>query len=329
MKKISVIIPIYKVEKYLCQCVDSVLRQTYSDLEIILIDDGSPDGCPDICDRYASNDKRIRVVHKKNGGLSDARNAGLDIATGEYIGFVDSDDWISPTMYEELISAAIKYDADISCCGYQQIDDDTGKTLFLKQFGNERQASGPLMLKEIMSKDFENVIVCNKLYRASVFHNVRFPFGEFHEDTAVLVQTVGCVSTVAYTGTTGYFYRVRSGSIMKSGAAEKHHQDLLKDLNFAEAYVQQFHPELWKDFRCFDASIMTRILVFYQESKDVSAKAAIKELKHRLFSNLFIYLRSAMRTMCKIETILALTGLYKPVHDLWVKMTRGIERKNT
>ena len=99
---ISVIVPVYKVELYLRQCVDSLLAQTYSNLEIILVDDGSPDGCPAICDEYARKDSRVRVIHKPNGGLSDARNVGLDAARGEYIGFIDSDDWVMPDMYEYL-----------------------------------------------------------------------------------------------------------------------------------------------------------------------------------------------------------------------------------
>ena len=112
--KISVIVPVYKVEKYLDKCVESIVNQTYKNLEIILVDDGSPDNCPAMCDEWAEKDERIRVIHKENGGLADARNAGMDIATGDYIGFVDSDDWIEPNMYEVLLKNALKYDADIS-----------------------------------------------------------------------------------------------------------------------------------------------------------------------------------------------------------------------
>ena len=115
--KISVIVPVYKVEKYLDRCVESIVNQTYKNLEIILVDDGSPDNCPVMCDEWAEKDERIRVIHKENGGLADARNAGMNIATGDYIGFVDSDDWIEPNMYEVLLKNALKYDADISRCG--------------------------------------------------------------------------------------------------------------------------------------------------------------------------------------------------------------------
>ena len=112
--KISVVVPVYNVEEYLDQCVESLVGQTYKNLEVILVDDGSPDNCPAMCDEWAERDNRIKVIHKENGGVSSARNAALDIASGDYIGFVDSDDWIEPDMYEILIKNAKKYDADIS-----------------------------------------------------------------------------------------------------------------------------------------------------------------------------------------------------------------------
>lgn len=114
---ISVIVPIYNVEKYLVRCVDSIVNQTYKNLEIILVDDGSPDRCPQMCDDYAEKDSRIKVVHKKNGGLSDARNAGMAVATGEYISFIDSDDWIETSMFELLLNNIFQYDCEISCGG--------------------------------------------------------------------------------------------------------------------------------------------------------------------------------------------------------------------
>lgn len=121
---ISTIIPVYNVDNYLPKCVDSIINQTYKNLEIILVDDGSLDRCPDICDEYAKKDKRIIVIHKKNGGLSDARNAGLEIAKGEYISFIDSDDYINEHMYEDMLSAIENVDADLCICGYDRVNDD-------------------------------------------------------------------------------------------------------------------------------------------------------------------------------------------------------------
>ena len=119
--KISVIVPIYKVENYLKRCIDSIRKQTYQNLEIILVDDGSPDMCGEMCERYAQEDSRIRVLHKENGGLSDARNVGIEAATGEYIAFVDSDDWIDDKMYEVLYDTLLKCDADIAECSYRNL----------------------------------------------------------------------------------------------------------------------------------------------------------------------------------------------------------------
>ena len=117
---ISVIVPVYKVEKYLKRCVDSILAQTYPCLEVILVDDGSPDGCPAICDEYAREDRRVRVIHKENGGLSDARNAGIDAAKGKFLGFVDSDDYVHPRFYELLLQALKGEGADIAGCDVRE-----------------------------------------------------------------------------------------------------------------------------------------------------------------------------------------------------------------
>lgn len=129
MALVSIVVPIYKVEKYLSRCVQSLLNQTLKDIEIILVDDGSPDKCPEMCEDYLKVDKRIKVVHKENGGLSSARNAGINVATGKYIGFVDSDDSILPTMYEELYNVINKYNCDFAMSDYERIMRDGRENL--------------------------------------------------------------------------------------------------------------------------------------------------------------------------------------------------------
>ena len=126
MPTISVVVPVYKVEPYLDRCVESILAQTVTDLEIILVDDGSPDSCPAMCDAWAAREPRIRVIHKPNGGLSSARNAGVDAARGAYIGFVDSDDYILPDMYRRLLAAIREHDAELAICGYAYVDQESG-----------------------------------------------------------------------------------------------------------------------------------------------------------------------------------------------------------
>lgn len=316
--KISIIVPVFKVELYLRQCIESIISQTYQDLEIILVDDGSPDKCPAICDEYAVLDKRIRVIHKINGGLSDARNAGLEIATGDYIGFVDSDDWISLTMYEELISVAIEYGADISCCGYNRIDNNS--VLESKLFSNKGKVSGIDLLRDIFCRNGDNVVVWNKIYNVNLFKNVRFPVGEIHEDNAVLCSTIGKANTVAYTGTIGYYYRFRPSSIMNALSVEAHMDPLIRHLQETELFIEKMHPELYEEFLCYDVNITMYLLQCFANGKEKSTQA-YKALRKRLNSNLCSYLRNKnVIIKNKIEAVLMCVGIYKPVQKIWRKL---------
>ncbi len=163
---ISVIVPVYNVEKYLDRCVESIVSQTYKNLEIILVDDGSPDNCPEMCDAWAEKDSRIKVIHKENGGVSSARNAALDIAGGEYIGFVDSDDYIESNMFEVLLKNLIDNNADISVCGYQINDENDGEF-------NVRTVSQSDALKLVCIGDYKYGVLWNKLYKKSILKNIK------------------------------------------------------------------------------------------------------------------------------------------------------------
>ena len=172
--KVSVIVPVYKVEKYLERCVSSIVNQTYSNLEIILVDDGSPDNCPQMCDVWAQRDDRIRVIHKPNGGLSDARNAGMDIATGDYIGFADSDDWIEPDMYQTLVKNAVAYDADISRCGIFVDEETTGKQSIQSEFQELTVLDKTEFLKGLVMGGYIRGVVWNKIYKREAVGEFRF-----------------------------------------------------------------------------------------------------------------------------------------------------------
>ena len=174
MPKLSIIVPVYKVEQYLHKCIDSILSQPFTDFELILIDDGSPDCCGKICDEYAAKDDRIIVIHQKNRGVSAARNAGLDIARGEYIGFVDSDDWIEPKMYEIMLIVAKKMQVDVVMCGHN----------YIAEQGNILRTEA---CEEVYFHDSEDLIkelfripirigggCCNKIFRRSVISDNRF-----------------------------------------------------------------------------------------------------------------------------------------------------------
>lgn len=210
-KLISVIIPVYQVEQYLDQCIQSVVNQTYADLEIILVDDGSNDSCPTMCDEWAIRDSRIRVIHKKNGGLADARNVGLDICSGSYIGFVDSDDWISPEMYSTLVKALEQENADISACNITNVYPDKKVV-----WGSQASLVGDseTMLNLLYSDTEFPVCSWNKLYKKELWEGFRFPTGKICEDAFTTYLLVHKAKKIVQITEPLYFYRIRPESIM-------------------------------------------------------------------------------------------------------------------
>ncbi|MBA4686738.1 MAG: glycosyltransferase family 2 protein [Candidatus Galacturonibacter soehngenii] len=186
-ERISVIVPIYNVEDYMRRCVDSILNQTYSNMEIILIDDESPDNCPSICEEYKQIDNRIIVIHQKNAGLSGARNAGIEIASGEYLVFVDSDDYLAVDFIESLYQAIIETNSDIAMCKYEYVKGDI-MTQSHKP-GESVVYSGIEMIENMYSPDGAFFVVAwNKLYKRKLFEHIRYPQGRIHEDEATTHQ---------------------------------------------------------------------------------------------------------------------------------------------
>lgn len=218
---ISVIVPIYNVEEYLDECIDSIANQTYKNLEIILVDDGSPDNCPAKCDQWAERDARIRVIHKKNGGLSSARNAGLDVATGEYISFVDSDDFLDKRMYERLYEGMTRSsNIGISAIKFYRYEDgkvsifcekwDAKEDLFVKS-----EDFGLLTLKQEICH-----AATNKLYRRELLENVRFRDNKINEDVLFMHDLTKLIQEKKYDmwnlAYYAYYYRVRQNSLCHS-----------------------------------------------------------------------------------------------------------------
>lgn len=220
MDLISVIVPIYKVEPYLDRCVRSIVEQTYQNLEIILVDDGSPDQCPIICDEWAMKDSRIQVIHKENGGLSDARNAGLAVATGDLISFIDSDDWIEPDFLEALYAALTATKAQIAECAVAYVDEAGGEL--------RRRAAAPLppmgkmeALRRLIQEDGIYQTVWNKLYRREVVDGILFEKGKHHEDDFWTYQIFDRIEKLAVVDKPLYNYLQRSGSIIGAGYTVK------------------------------------------------------------------------------------------------------------
>ncbi len=230
---ISVIVPVYKVEAYLDCCVSSIVNQTYRNLEIILVDDGSPDNCPAMCDQWAKKDNRIKVIHKDNGGLSDARNVGMSIATGEYVGFIDSDDYISPEMYQYLYDRIIKDNSDISACGVEMVFEDGSPPRSMTARG-QCVLTTKEALEAIVTESWLKQPVWNKLYKASLIRDIPFPVGKFHEDVFWSYQAIAKATRVSISDTPCYFYMQRNGSIMGTSYS-------IKRLDAIEAKQRRLH----------------------------------------------------------------------------------------
>ena len=232
---ISVIVPVYNVEKYLPKCIDSIINQTYKNLEIILVDDGSPDGCGKICDDYAKLDDRIKVIHKKNGGRSEARNVGIDIAKGEYIGFVDSDDYIESNFYELLLKAVLDNNADISICSSKCVD-ETGKEVESKfKFNVQNEILDKKdALRKLVEGNLAFVSPVTKLYHKKIFHNLRITTGVFHEDEYFAHHVIGKADRVVCIEDKIYNYLViRATSAM-------HEINPIKTLDILYAYYDRY-----------------------------------------------------------------------------------------
>lgn len=238
---ITVIVPVYKVEKYLEKCVKSILNQTYENLEIILVDDGSPDNCGAMCDKFAKQDSRIRVIHKENGGLSSARNAGLDVMAGEYVGFVDSDDWIEPTMYEGLLNLISVNDAQIAVCGLQ-CDYEDGKIVYFNdEFPQNSQieifTKVDALRELILTKKITNS-ACDKLFCRHIFQKLRFRVGTVNEDFDLMPKCIEEAEIVAYDPNPFYHYNMIGESITRGG---------FKKSRFTEAEISKKNMLYYKD----------------------------------------------------------------------------------
>lgn len=251
MARLTIVVPVYKVEKYIDSCIQSILNQTYKDFTLILVDDGTPDNSGVICDKYASLDERVMVIHKENGGLSSARNAGLDIVDTELVTFVDSDDEIDLTMYEKMIKFFDENNLDIVCCDTWLVRGKTKK--FRPIYNEDRLFLGEKALEEILSGHIDNA-AWNKIYKTTLFEGIRYPLGRIYEDVATTYRIFSKADNVGYLKQPYYYYYKRSGSTIASSFNSKGRYDCFlgyrERLEFAEkncaAAVPACHFELIK-----------------------------------------------------------------------------------
>ena len=245
---LSVIVPIYKVEDYLPKCVESIRNQTHSNLEIILVDDGSPDGCGAICDEFAQKDSRIRVIHKENGGLSDARNAGIEMAKGDYLAFVDSDDWLEPDAFDAMLALAKKYDAKMVCAGRYNEDGATGTQSKGLCPEKEEFVPGKELVRRIFRWDHLDSAAWDKLYARELFREIRYPFGRVVEDVPTTYRIALLAGSAVLLPKRIYHYLHRENSITTAAVSEKtFHFSQNADRVYAD--IRENWPELETEAR--------------------------------------------------------------------------------
>ena len=262
MAEVSIIVPVYQVENYIRQCIDSILVQTFTDFELILVDDGSKDRSGKICDEYAVLDQRVKVIHKENGGLSDARNCGMDQAVGNYFMFVDSDDYIAPTMLEYLYKALMNKEADIAVCNFLHFFEEDRKRDFSTNIQSEVLSGAEIFY----SRKNERVygiwtVAWNKLYKRETLGNVRFRFGKYHEDEFWTNDIYQMDIKVVTIPECLYYYRQRDNSIMGR-------KNIKRDFDILEA-LQERIAVYFMDERHADQAykVMIFSLEYLAESK--------------------------------------------------------------
>lgn len=290
MDLISVIVPVYKVEPYLDRCVQSIVDQTYHNLEIILVDDGSPDNCGAMCDAWAAKDSRIKVIHKENGGLSDARNAGMAVATGKYIGFVDSDDWIHPEFFSLLHNGISKFSAEISACDVTISDAYIAPATF--DAPSYTQYSAEQALQTLIQGKVFRATAWNKLYRRELLQRELFPVGKFHEDEFLTYRILGKAKMLCHVDVPLYHYFQRPGSIMHS--LDIRHIDTLDAYRERLNYLEKNYRNLYlQDRSTFCISCVNLYIEALSLPSNEFSIAADRIITHR--SQLNISFREMLR----------------------------------
>jgi len=323
---ISVIIPVYDVETYLPKCVESVLRQTYTNLEIILVDDGSPDDSGRICDDFAERDSRVRVIHQKNGGLSKARNAGLDAAKGEYITFLDSDDWITEDAYGHLYAMVRKYDVKLVSGGNINVSSKTGEQTLGICPKKEEKISAEEMVGRMLMWDGCDSSVCDKLFHRSMLENFRFPEGKVCEDVAVTYKIVLQTDHVAMTEKPFYYYLHRVDSITTAAFSEK-------TFHFSEhtaviyPYIRDHHPSIQNQARYMRVRSLSHVMLLLDSGDGATRKKYLDRyitIRRQLRQHTFFILKSPyFGKKEKITNLLLVLGLYRFLKPLFTKQNRS------
>lgn len=314
---ISVITPVYNVEKYLCRCVDSIINQTYKNLEIILVDDGSTDNSGKICDEYAVKDLRIKVIHKENGGAAASRNCGLDVAKGKYIAFVDSDDYVEERFVESLHTLITDSNADIAQCSYCETYSDSAN--FLTSGTDVCIKSCQEMIDDLYcdgERHIATAVLWTKIYKREIFDELRLPEGIMYEDEAIMPQILYSADRIAVSENDKlYAYFMSENSVMRTAFSEKK----LDYITALEHRIKFYKKTGMERFINQDVmKLMLKCLVFSQQTDD-------KKLKKKLVKKSHGYYKYVIRTKMTLKSKIKFT-LYR-IHPVFLKLTEKRDAK--
>lgn len=309
MPKISIIVPVYNVQNYLDSCIQSILNQTFKDFEVILVNDGSTDKSGAICNEYSKKYSKVKVIHKQNGGQGDARNEGIKIAKGDYIGFVDSDDVIEDSMYEILYNMCIKNDADVSTCLLTSIEE--GITNNKIYSGKISIYSNKEAIKETYNGGISGYSPCNKLYNRILFENIKFPVGRIYEDASVLYKLYMNSNKIIFIESALYKYMRREGSTTNRPVSHKRF-DIVDMFEEKYDFMEQNYPEMCEKIKSMYYISLRNIIVDIVNEGNVfkkykyinkSSKLIRQNLKHILNNKL----------ISKKHKVLAIALSYTPI----------------
>ena len=308
MPNISVIVPVYNIQMYVSMCLDSILDQVYQDFELIIIDDGSSDQSGPICEQYAQRDSRIRLVHQKNGGLSAARNVGIELATGEYLTFIDGDDIVHPDYLEHLYRGIIQHNADICMCWFRKFDIEPVSdkyTYSVKRVLTGRDACGYIGC----AQDRVSTTACMKLYKTSLWKDIRYPVGRVHEDEAITHKLLYAAKRITELDEELYFYRTTPNSIMNSPFSVKRYDAITAYYERYQFYLDNNEPELAEDIKKIADSQMAKYSIICR-SMNIYAEVP-KEYK--------ISVLRALRIIRKLDTDEKFHYWLNKVHPNWAR----------
>ncbi len=305
---ISVIVPVFNVEQYLANCIKSILNQSFKDFELILVDDGSPDNSGEICEKYAQMDSRIKVVHHANGGLSFARNTGINAAKGDYLAFIDSDDFVFPHYLEILANACLENDADMSVCSMIRCSTKDSLVDFTEKFPEDKyEIFEDDKMKVFFTTKKINTMAWGKLYKRFIFESIKFPINKYNEDVYTTYKTIHLANKVVCCDYPGYVYRMNEKSIINEAFSLKKMDPVEGCLERAE-FIEQHYPHLKKYAYRSVVRFSNQALLSMGKSLECNHEVLCRlQLMYQKYWKYYVFNRSA--PIGKIYTLLALANI--------------------